>query len=157
MIRQFRFWWGLRTTREQRMLLAMAAAIAITLAWLLVVRPLDDALADARERHARAVIDMAQARGQADRIAVLEKAGSLPARPLAAIVSEKANEAGFANARVTPDGDRVSVGIEAAKPPALFGWIADLERDGVIVDRLSARTNGDATIAVDATLRARRR
>ncbi|WP_156678585.1 type II secretion system protein GspM [Sphingomonas profundi] len=159
MMRQLRFWWGLRTTREQRMLLAMAAAIAIVLAWLLIVRPLDDALADARERHGRAVLDMAQARGQADRIAFLEKSGPPPPQaPLATLVGQKAVEAGFAKLRVTPDGNRVAIALESAKAQAFFGWIADLERrDGIIVERLSARTNSDATIAVDASLRARSR
>ena len=61
MIDRFRAWWRLRTPREQRMLLAMGALLAVTLAWLLVVRPIDDALADARARHARAVITHAEA------------------------------------------------------------------------------------------------
>ena len=159
MTRQLRFWWSLRTTREQRMLLAMAAAIAIVLAWLLIVRPLDDALADARARHARAVLDRARAQAQADEIALLQRGGPPPIQGvLATAIGQKANEAGFAKARVTPDGKRVAIAIEAAKAQAVFGWIADLERrDGLVVDRLSARTNSDATIAVDATVRVRNR
>ena len=158
MMRRLRFWWTLRTLREQRMLLAMIAAIAIVLAWLLVVRPLDNALADARARHARAVIDLAQAQAQAEQIAYLEKTVPLAGRaPIATLVHDRAAEAGFATARVTPQGRTVAIAIEAARAPALFGWIAGLERrDGLVVDRLTARTNGDATIAVDATLRARR-
>lgn len=158
MMRQAHFWWSLRTLREQRMLLAMFAALAIVLAWLLVVRPLDNALADVRARHARAVIDLAQAQAQAEQIVFLEKSAP-PGRqgPLAAIVGQRAGEAGFATARVTPQGKRVGVAIDAARAPAVFGWIAGLERrDGLVVDRLTARTNSDATIAVDATLRARR-
>lgn len=160
MIRQFRLWWTLRTTREQRMLLAMGATIAVVLTWLLIVRPVDDSLADVRARHARAVIDVAAARGQADQIAYLEKIGP-PAleMPLAAAITGKAEAAGFANARVTPDGaNRVSIAVDAARAQAFFGWIADLERrDGLIVDRLTVRTNSDATLAAEATLRARSR
>lgn len=158
MTRRLRFWWSLRTVREQRMLLAMAAVIGVVLAWLLIVRPLDDALADARARHARAVLDMAQAHAQADQIALLQRSAPPVQGPLATAIGARANEAGFAKARVTPDGTRAAIAIEAAKAPALFGWIADLERrDGLVVDRLSARTNSDATIAVDATIRARSR
>ncbi len=160
MTKQFRLWWTLRTTREQRMLLAMGATIAVALAWLLIVRPVDDSLADVRARHARAVIDVAAARGQADQIAYLEKIGP-PAleMPLAAAITGKAEAAGFAKARVTPDGaNRVSIAVDAARAQAFFGWIADLERrDGLIVERLTVRTNSDATLAAEVTLRARSR
>ena len=46
----FKLWWRTRTLREQRLLLALAGIAAIVLAWLLVVRPLGDALSEARER-----------------------------------------------------------------------------------------------------------
>jgi general secretion pathway protein M len=158
MTEPLKLWWSLRTTREQRMLLAMAAVIAITFAWLLVVRPMDDALADARERHARAVLDVARVEGQADRIRALEREAPPPVGSLAMAIEAKAAAAGFAKARVTADGPRVSIAIEAARAQAFFGWIADLERrDGVIVERLTARTNSDATLAVEAVLRPRSR
>jgi len=155
----FRAWWELRTVREQRLLLAMAALLALTLAWLLVVRPLDNGLADARERHARAVLDLAAARGQAERIAFLEKDGPLPPEaPLATAVGQRAAQAGFAEARVTPDGAaRVTVAIDAARAQALFGFLAGMERDGLIVERLTARTNSDATLAAEAVVKLRRR
>ncbi|WP_238995435.1 type II secretion system protein M [Sphingomonas solaris] len=157
---QVRLWWRLRSPREQRMLLVMAALVGITLAWLLVVRPVDDGLADVRARHARAVLDLAAARGQAERIADLEKRGPPPPEaPLATAIGQRAAAAGFATARIIPDGaNRVSVAIDAARAQALFGWIADLERrDGLIVERLTARTNSDATLAAEATLRLRSR
>ena len=160
MTQALKLWWSLRSTREQRLLLAMAAAIAITLGWLLIVRPADNALADARLRHARALLDEAQAEGQADRIRFLERSAPPPRNaPLAAVIGGRAEAAGFAKARVTADGaNRVSIAIEAVRAQAFFGWIADLERrDGLIVERLTARTNSDATLAAEATFRARGR
>lgn len=159
MMAALKAYWGVRTAREQRLLLAMAALLAIVLAWLLVVRPVDAALADARARHARAVIDLAAARGQAERIAFLERSGPPPPEaPLATAVGQRAAQAGFAEARVTPDGaGRVTVAIDAARSQALFGMLAGLERDGLIVDRLTARMNSDATLAAEARLKLRGR
>lgn len=157
---RLRLWWGLRTPREQRMLLVMTALLAIVLAWLLVVRPVDDGLAAARARHARAVLDLAAARGQAARIADLERKGPRPPEaPLATAIGQRAAEAGFAAARVASDGPgRVTVAIDAARAQALFGLLGTLERrDGLVVERLSARTNSDATLAAEAVLRERRR
>jgi len=48
-------WWRERTLREQRLLLVMFALIALALGWLLVIRPLSDALDAAQTRHAEAV------------------------------------------------------------------------------------------------------
>lgn len=160
MTARLRQWWGLRSVREQRMLLVMAALLGIVLAWLLVVRPLDDGLAAARARHGRAVLDLAIARGQAARIADLEGAGSpRPDAPPAVLVGRRATEAGFAAARIADDGPgRVTLSIGAARAQALFGLLAGLERrDGLVVERLAARTNSDETLAADAVLRARRR
>ncbi len=154
-----RAWWGLRSLREQRMLLLMAALLLPTLAWLLVVRPLDDALGAARGRHERAVIDLAVARGQAERIAALE-GGARPAEAaLATVIGRRAAEAGFAEARVTNDTSRrATIAIDAARPRALFGFLAALERrDGLIVERMNARANSDATLAADAVIRLRSR
>lgn len=157
---RIRAWWGLRSLREQRMLLVMAALLAVTLAWLLVVRPVDNGLAAMRERHGRAVIDLAAARGQAERIAALERDGPPPsAVPLATAIGRRAAEAGFVDARLTADGPRrVSIAIAAARAPALFGFLAGLERrDGLVVERMNARANSDATLAAEATIRPRSR
>jgi general secretion pathway protein M len=159
MTEPLKLWWSLRTTREQRMLLAMAAVIAVTLAWLAIVRPMDDALADARARHMRAVLDVARAEDQADRVRILERATPPPLTgSLVQTIETKATAAGFTKARVTANGGQASITIEAVRSQAFFGWITDLERrDGLVVERLTARTNADATLAVEATLRERRR
>ena len=148
-------WWRERSPREQRLLLVMSALMALVLAWLAVIRPLSDALDSARERHGAAVVALAEARVRA------EAAGSAEAQrisvrlPVDALVSRTATEAGFANARIASQGPAAArIAIEAARPQAVFAWVAQLERQGLAVTSLRARANQDRTIAVEAAFRA---
>ncbi len=151
-------WWRLRTRREQVLLAIMLALVAITLAWLLVVRPLGDALATARERHERAVIALATARAQGSAIAQIEgrRAPQLEGA-LQTFISADAAAAGFALTRITPDGDdRLSLSMASAKPQAFFAWLDRLEKGrGLVVERLNVASNSDRTLSVDLTLRTR--
>jgi general secretion pathway protein M len=158
MIARFSDWWRLRNPREQRLLLVMAALFLIVFAWLLVIRPLGDRLADARERHGRAVLALAAIRDQADAITRLERGGTAaPGIAVTDLVGTAAREAGFADAVVTAEGSGgARVTIAAARAPAFFGWIADLQRrHGLVVDQVSVRTNSDATLAVELSIRGR--
>jgi len=151
-------WWRLRSPREQRLLLVMAALAAIVFAWLLVIRPLGDRLSDARERHGRAVLALAAVRDQAEAIARLERGGpAVPGIAVTDLVATAAREAGFADAAVTAEGPgSARVTIAAARAQAFFGWIADLQRrHGLVIDQLSVRTNSDATLAAELSVRGR--
>ena len=152
-------WFRSRSLREQRLILVMLGMAAIVLAWLLVVRPLGDALAVARERHGAAVVALADARAQAAEIARLEGEASAPAGvPVDALVARAAAEAGFQLSQIqtAPDGS-VNLSMESARPQAFFDWVAQLEAgQGLIVDRLNARANADRTVAVELGLRRRR-
>jgi general secretion pathway protein M len=146
-------WWSERSRREQRLIQIMLVLAAIVLGWLLVVRPLTDSLAAAKARHDAAVVALGEARARAT-------PGASPAAPAAgpvdALVARTANEAGFTNARLTSQGtERASVAVDAARPQVLFGWVARLEQSGLVVERLSARLNGDRTVAAELTLRKR--
>jgi general secretion pathway protein M len=159
MMVQFKSWWRLRTLREQRLLLVAGVLLGAMILWFGILRPLDHALADARKRHARAVLALADARSQADAIRGLQRIPppSLPA-PIQLLVGQLAGDAGFPVARVEPQSARqANIVINAARAPAFFTWIGELERRGLIVERLSARANSDATLAVEVSLRARNR
>jgi general secretion pathway protein M len=149
-------WWRTRTLREQRLLLAMFGLAAVVLAWLLVIRPLEDALSRARERHGEAVLRLAEARAQAATITRLEQApvSALPG-PLDSLLSQSATEAGFTVTRVEPDGPgRATIVVQAARPQALFAWVNQVEnRHSLIVERMNATTNADQTIAVTVAFR----
>jgi hypothetical protein len=49
----------------------------------------------------------------------------------------------------------VSLAIGAAKPQALFGWIAQMEAQGFIVESLTASSNPDRTLSAQILLRTR--
>ena len=148
-------WWTGRTTREQRLLLVMAGAVATTLLWLAVIRPLSDALADARARHTRAITAEAEARGIADAIAAAGR--NRPARldvPVRIFVPETATAAGFTVQRAEPfEPDGVSMVIGSARPAAFFTWLAGLQSRGLVVEALTATPNPDRTLSVQFTVR----
>ena len=158
MTARFALWWRDRSRREQVLLAIMLVLAAMTFAWLLIVHPLGDALASARERHERAVVALAEARSQADIIAQLEGQKAPPLEgTLDALVSASAAEAGFALSRITPDGDsRVAIAMSAVKPQAFFAWLDRLEHErGLVVERLNATSNSDRTLSVELSLRSR--
>lgn len=147
-------WWQGRSRREQLLLGVMGALLPGVLIWLLIARPLSAALDAARAREAAAAEALGAARARADvRRTGLGETAPLP---LAAYVARSAADAGYPNARVTASGPaRATLSIEAARPQALFGWIADLETHGVAVETLRATAGADHTVAVAASLRAR--
>jgi general secretion pathway protein M len=150
-------WWQARTSREQLLLAVMLGLLGLLIAWLLVVRPLADALEGARLDHAEAVTSLgeARARAAASRQAQGGQEGAAPL-PIDAFVSRTAAQAGFAGARVTGQGPaRASIAIDAARPQAFFGWTAEMERSGLVVETLTARANADRTLAIEAAFRAR--
>lgn len=154
----FNIWWRGRTLREQRLLLAMAALFAIVLVWLLIVRPLGDALAAAKERQGAAVIALAETRGRAELVQALARTPA-PALggPLDGILSQAATEAGFTVTRIDADGpNQATLVMESVRPQAFFGWAGQMEQTrGLIVERLSATANADQTLAVQVTFRTR--
>ena len=79
-----RVWFEGRSLRERRLILVMLALAALTIAWGGVIRPLGDALASARTRHADAVIRLGEtrARVEAARLVTRDGAGRL-ASPIA--------------------------------------------------------------------------
>ncbi len=145
-------WWRARSVREQRLLLAMAALLAVTILWLGIYRPLQDAQFNARERHQLAVVQLAEVRAQAE--AVRGSRGVVrPLGPLADRITRSAAESGFANATVAAQGDRrVSVSVPAARPGPVLRWVVSLEQQGVVVERFNARANADTTLTVDLVL-----
>lgn len=153
----FKSWFNARSVRERRLLLVMAALLVLTIVWAGVIRPLGDGLSGARERYADAVLRLGTVEDQVDAI---RRANADRPRPLtgtlADVVRQEAEGAGFTLASLDEQGPgRVSVGIQSAKAGALAGWLARLERRGVLVDSATMTNNGDRTVGVSLTLKAR--
>jgi general secretion pathway protein M len=147
-------WWEARSERERWLIRAMLLVAAILLLWLLIVRPLADALDAAKMRHGDAAVARAQARARAQPPATSAPAAAGPVEP---IVARTAAAAGFPGARIAALGPgRANVGLDAARPQALFGWIAQMEQQGVVVERLRVQANQDHTLSAEMSLGARR-
>lgn len=152
-------WWRTRTLREQRLLLVMGALALLVLAWLLVIRPLGDALSEAKGRHGAAAIALAEARGLSEAIRAAEAGApaALP-MPLDSMISQAATEAGFTITRLDRHSSvQTSLVMDAVRPQAFFTWVAQMEARGLIVERLTATPNTDRTLAIQTTFRARNR
>jgi len=117
----------------------------------------DDGLSNARERHEDAVIRLAETQARVKAVAAIEQQRPAPiAAPLDTIIRDRANEAGFALTNVNADGpNRVQIAIATARPGALFGWIAQLESAGIIVESLATADNGDKTVSAQISFRVR--
>ena len=152
-------WWRLRSAREQQMLAVMFAVLAVTIFLFGIIGPLNGALADAKARHQGVVVALAEARGQAEAVRALQRsAPPQPSGPLAPFLENAATEAGFTVDRVEPQGpEQVELALGAVRPQAFFTWASALERrHGLVIERLTARPNSDATLAVQLGIRKRR-
>lgn len=157
MIDQFRTWFRARSLREQRLLLAMFALLALTIAWAGIILPVTDALSSARTRHDAAVVVLAETEARVHDVRALERDRPAPlGAPLDTVIRDRADAAGFALANVTRVGENgVQIGIASARPGALMAWVAGLEDDGILIDTLNLTDNGDKTVAAQISLRVR--
>lgn len=148
-------WWQGRSERERRLLIVMMGLAALVLGWLLVVQPLADALEEAKARHGEAVVALGEAKARAEARRRETATGTAPL-PIDSLLGSSASEAGFTAARINAQGPaRATVALDAARPQALFGWIAQLERRGLVVDQLRAQANPDRTLTAEIAFRAR--
>jgi general secretion pathway protein M len=149
-------WWNGRSPREQRLLAVMFLLLAVVIVWLGIVRPIAAARDAAEERHGRAVVALGKLRELGGRLdAARSRATPAIDEPLVSFLGRSAGDAGLPIERLEAEGgERAVLTIMAVRPPALFGWLQRVEvRDGLIVERLSATRNPDATIAVQVTFR----
>lgn len=159
MIANLKSWFDGRSLREKRLLLVMAALAVLTIVWGGIIRPVSDALSSARERYAGAVVRLGDTEARVATVQALQQ--NRPpalAGPLDGLVRARADAAGFPLAAANPlANDRVQIAINSARPAALLAWIADLEEAGILVDAMNVTNNGDRTVAVQMTLKARGR
>lgn len=146
-------WWRERSEREQVMLAIMAALAALVFGWLLIVRPLDMALSNARADQDAAIARLERVRAAA---AMLDDTPDAPTESAHALIARSAAAAGFVPTRLDPGANgAVMLGLSSAKAVALSKWLKSLEMQGVHVEQITVRPNSDSTLSVDATLKAR--
>jgi general secretion pathway protein M len=149
-------WWTQLSRREQILVAVMLALLTGIGLWLGVLRPLAAMREEIATRQvaATAAIDEVTAMGRQIKSA---RAEAVPALPLLERVKVSADAAGLTLEQLQKAGDgSVTLRIAAVRSPALLGWLGELEtRQGIIVERLSAVRNDDATLAVDLAFRNR--
>ncbi len=145
-------WWQGRSERERRLILVMLTLLLMVFAWLLVLRPLDHRLEEARSDHDEAVTALAEARARAAFASASAPAPrAAPPLPVDSFLSRTASEAGFVEAQIEALGPaRARIRIPAARPPAAFAWIGRMEAQGLRVERLRAQASADRTIRLEA-------
>lgn len=157
MISYWKARWVMMTVRERVLIAIMLGLLAVVLLWLAVVRPVNDALADARAAHTIAV-DRA-GRIDAAVLALRRNTGAAPVLEgaLDQVVVQSATEAGFtldSQNQVGPD--RLAIAIGSARPTALFTWLTALEARGVGVETITVQPGTNGTIGARILLRAAR-
>ncbi len=141
------------------MLGVMIVLLGLVFLWLAVVAPINAARVQATQRLDSATADAARLDAiAADMRHARASASATIAPDLGRAIRDAADAGGFTLSRLDAQGpDRFAIGIPAIRSPALFGWLRTLDRQGIIVDRITLRTNSDATLSVDGIARARGR
>lgn len=158
MIARFQQLWAERSPRERQLLVVMFGLLAIMVLVLGIIRPLASATITARDRLDRVTIEAGQIAAAVETLREAKR-GAPPALTgtLVLAVTQSASTAGFTLSTVDPQGDdRVGFTIPAAKSPAMFTWLRGMAQLGIFVERMTMRTNADATLSVDGTLRVRK-
>jgi general secretion pathway protein M len=151
--------WAERSLRERQLLVVMVALFAVVVLVFGILRPIASAKAAAQDRLDRVTIESGQIAAAVETLRDAKKGAPPPLTgTLVLAVSQSATTAGFTLATLDPQGDdRVGISLPSAKSPALFAWLRALAQQGVFVERMTMRTNADATLAVEGTLRQRAR
>ena len=144
-----RVWWDGRTAREHVMLGVLGGVLVLLLGWFLILAPLLAWKAGAADRLHAAV----QTHALASAAAGIDPSGGVARTPadIEALLTETAAEAGV-DVQVAVEGGGVSFAVESAETARLFGWIADLESEGLTIASLSVLENADATLQAQGTL-----
>lgn len=155
LVGRLRFWWDGRTPRERQMLCVMALLLAITLVWLVVIRPLGAWREDAAEQRLRAEADLVAVRAGARQIGTVAAAPKSPAdaQGLEPLVRQSAEAAGLAITTGMDPSGRLGFRISNGSTSAVFGWLATLRSThGITVQSLGVVENTDATLQVEGSL-----
>jgi general secretion pathway protein M len=158
MTERLRQLWAERSAREQQLLAVMFALLALVVLVFGIIRPLASATTAARDRLDRVTVEAGQIAAAVETLRDAKKGAPPPLTgTMVLAVSQSAGTAGFTLSTLDPQGDdRVGITIPTAKSPALFAWLRTLAGQGVFVERMTLRTNADATLAVEGTLRLRK-
>lgn len=140
-------WWQGRSARERGLLAIMLILSLLLLAWLAVVRPLSDALGEARLRQSRLISDWQQARALAAVMPEAPRPRRVADRTVRELVMESAVRHGVSIGVLRPQDGALSLSVDSAPTTALFAWIASLEAQGLSIEHASVQARDDSTLS----------
>lgn len=150
-------WYRGLSAREQRLIAAMLIVALPLLAWLLVVRPLDGALTDAKIRQGEAVARHGRILARIDAIqsgAARAVGASASTATLDLIVAEAASQRGLTlDANTAAGSDAVTISIVRARADAVVAWLAEFENQSIVIEDMRMTQSDDATVSLTARLR----
>lgn len=126
-------WYFEQGQRDQRLLLLLAVFLAAVLFWLLIWLPIQDRLAIAETRHARALTDQRWILEQQETLQQLARrqtgGGRRSGQALLSTVATSARSAGITLNRFQPEGsDALAVSLEDVAFGELVVWLEQLQR-----------------------------
>lgn len=134
-------WWRARTSREKLLLSVMTALIAGVAIWYGVLSPIAAWKDAAAERRLDAAADLASVEADLARLnAEASDRPAVAAGPIEPLLIRTAEAAGLAIDRQQAEADGAQTAwLQAVQPQAVFGWVAELERNhGVTVSNITA-------------------
>ncbi len=148
--------WFVGLSQRERVLVGVAGLLLAGLVgYYGIARPMLGAMTAAEERYVDAVERQARIDSKVAALqqpvdgATVKFSGAIDA-----FVSQSAGETGIAVGSVVPQsGNRVNMVVESAKPTALFGWLARIERQGIAVEALNVSPAGRGAVSATITLR----
>lgn len=152
---EMRHWWAGLSQRERMLIGVMGVLIAIVAIWLGIARPVESGLQSAREAQAAALDRNVAMRAKVKALQAPQTPAAGAAGPLDQMIGQSAGDAGFTLERVQAQGEnRAEIAIASARPTALFGWLAAIEGQGVVVESLTVQpSTTTGTLTVRAVLK----
>ena len=148
-------WWRLRTRAERLTLIAGAALVAATIAWLVVWLPLQGDIARLARDLAVQRAALAQARLQAEAMPGLERRTPAPVREARAALDLALSQSGIKTSAIDRSGDDLRVTLEGVSFDALAVLFESLQRDAAlrVVDLTVAARVEPGMVRAEFTLR----
>lgn len=148
-------WFQALSQREKIMIGILGFLVALVVGYYALVSPFINAYISAQKSYADAIDSQVRIETKVAALtAPADKSIKPVTRALDVFISQNAGEAGFAVGRLDPQTNgTVRLSIDSAKPTALFGWLAMLERRGISVEELAVNPGANETVIATIILR----
>jgi general secretion pathway protein M len=155
MIASLKLWWQALAPRE-RVLIGVAVALAAAVLIWLLLRPVAVYMSGLDETHMAAVERAARAEAKASLVKGAARTTVAPGNTgtLDQWLAQSAGDTGLTLDRnEARGGGAAMIAVSSARAPALIAWLAALEGQGLVIDRLSLTPGADGSVALTAEVR----